>query len=118
WCRQDMGNSLSKIRGDIQVGPTCTWLAADFRSTLATNQKLNETLMAAEISYFVREPSFLLCGRMPVLHERDGSRVVVLQNGLDEEAAVVGNVRLSRNLQVRAAVDSGLKQRYGRSRRF
>ena len=28
--------SLSKIRGYIDVGPTCTWHAADFRSTLAT----------------------------------------------------------------------------------
>ena len=43
WCRQDMENSLSKIRGDTQGGPTCTWLAADFRSTLATSRPLTNT---------------------------------------------------------------------------
>jgi hypothetical protein len=33
--------SLSKIRGDIQVVATCTWLAADFRSN-ATTSRPNE----------------------------------------------------------------------------
>jgi len=33
--------SLSKIRGYIDVGLSCTWLAADFRSTLATTRQLN-----------------------------------------------------------------------------
>src|SRR5499433_786134 len=31
WCRQDMGNSLSKILGGRHLASTSTWLASDFR---------------------------------------------------------------------------------------
>ena len=40
--------SLSKIRGYIDVGLSCTWLAADFRSTLATSRTSRPSLRSSD----------------------------------------------------------------------